>query len=225
MPRTARTAAARRVDRPAGALLVALAMLGATACTSSSDEPTDSSSTSVSSGASEGGSGGTEPSGGGTEGAGSTEGSGSSGADGSASETLPDPTPTATALVPPGDIVVLTGPMPATASATGRLVDGYPSSIVPVLDEITVVSSSVSSQGDRLQLGLQGSSDLSPDEVTAAYVAALAAQSFSSAPGVAIEGSTATQFSRGSDGVVLTVRSRTGGGTELTLAGTLVRGG
>ena len=137
---------------------------------------------------------------------------------------MPSPTAAPSGLPLP-EVVVLTGPMPASASARGELVEGFPSEIVPVLDGVTVVSSSVSSQGDRLQLGLQGSSSQSPEEITARYVEAMATRSFQPSSAAALQGSTATQFTRGSDGLVLTVRARVGGGTELTLAGTLVKGG
>ena len=38
-------------------------------------------------------------------------------------------------------------------------------------------------------------------------------------------GTTATSFTRGPDGLVLTVTARTGGGTELSVAGTLTTAG
>ena len=87
------------------------------------------------------------------------------------------------------------------------------------------MSSSVSASGDRLQVGLQASSDSAPADVQAAYVAALSAAGFAVGDSPALPGSTATSFTRGPDGLVLTVTDRTGGGTELSVAGTLTTAG
>lgn len=115
----------------------------------------------------------------------------------------------------------LTGPLPASGAANGRLVAGFPQHVVPVVDGVQVVSSSVSSSGKRLQITLDGSSTASPTAVQAAYVKELGKSGFAAATSPALPGQTATAFTHGTDGLVLTVRQRIGGGTELTLAGTL----
>ncbi|WP_426594504.1 hypothetical protein ACPPVS_03035 [Cellulomonas sp. McL0617] len=154
---------------------------------------------------------------------------GASGSATSASETLPDAAarkPGPAGLAPaaaPGPS--LTGPLPATAAASGVLVAGFPKDVVPVLAGVDVVSSSVSSSGTRLQVGLEGSSGAAPTDVTGAYVAALGGAGFAVGDSPAIAGSTATAFTRGPDGLVLTVRDRAGGGTDLTVAGTLTTAG
>ena len=119
----------------------------------------------------------------------------------------------------------LTGPLPATGSANGAVVKGFPTTVVPVPDGLTVVSSAVSASGDRLQVGLQASSDSSPSDVQASYVTALSAAGFTVGDSPALPGSTATAFTRGPDGLVLTVRERVGGGTELSVAGVLTTAG
>lgn len=120
----------------------------------------------------------------------------------------------------------LTGPLPATASARGTsLVAGFPEAVVPVLDGVRVVSSSVAGEGDRLQVGLEASSDADPATVASRYAATFRGAGFAVASSPAVAGSTATAFTRGPDGVVLTVTDRVGGGTELTLAGTLTTAG
>ena len=58
------------------------------------------------------------------------------------------------------------------------MVKGFPTTVVPLPEGLTVVSSSVSASGDRLQVGLQASSDSAPADVQAAYVAALSAAGF-----------------------------------------------
>ena len=119
----------------------------------------------------------------------------------------------------------LTGPLPATGNANGAVVKGFPTTVVPIPEGLTVVSSSVSASGDRLQVGLQASSDSAPADVQAAYVAALSAAGFAVGDSPALPGTTATSFTRGPDGLVLTVTARTGGGTELSVAGTLTTAG
>ncbi len=159
---------------------------------------------------------------------GSGSSSGGTQAPGTSSETLPTPAPRAT-QPPPSPAPTgpsLTGALPASASARGeKLVAGFPTRVVPVLPELRVVSSSVAAQGDRLQIGLEASADVSPTAVLDAYVTALARSGFAASDSPAVPGSTATAFTRGSDGVTVTVRARLGGGTELVLAGTLSTAG
>ncbi|MEZ0447917.1 hypothetical protein [Cellulomonas sp. ICMP 17802] len=119
----------------------------------------------------------------------------------------------------------LTGPLPATGAANGAVVKGFPSDVVPIPAGLTVVSTSVSASGNRLQVGLQASSDAAPADVQAAYVATLGAAGFTVGDSPALPGSTATAFTRGPDALVLTVRDRTGGGTELSVSGTLTTAG
>ncbi len=159
------------------------------------------------------------------------EGSSTGGADPAgklASEILPSQPPAPAGLPDAAAAAAgpsLTGPLPKTGAANGAVVTGFPTAVVPVPDGLTVVSSSVSASGDRLQVGLQASSDSAPTDVTAAYVAALGGAGFAVGDSPALPGSTATAFTRGPDGLVLTVRDRIGGGTELSLAGTLTTAG
>ncbi|WP_421741979.1 hypothetical protein [Cellulomonas sp.] len=145
-----------------------------------------------------------------------------------ASEILPSQPPgpgklSDLAAAPPGPS--LTGPLPATGAANGAVVKGFPTEVVPILEGLTVVSSSVSSSGDRLQVGLQASSSSAPADVRAAYAAALGGAGFTESESPAVAGATAAEFTHGADGLVLTLRDRIGGGTELTLAGTLTTAG
>ena len=157
---------------------------------------------------------------------GSTDGGSTAGA--LASEILPSQAPGPAGLpdvAPPAAGPSLTGPLPATGAANGSVVKGFPKDVVPIVDGLTVVSSSVSASGDRLQVGLQASSDAAPADVQAAYVAALGGAGFAVGDSPALPGTTATAFTRGPDGLVLTVRDRIGGGTELSIAGTLTTAG
>lgn len=119
----------------------------------------------------------------------------------------------------------LTGPLPASGSARGALVAGFPAQVVPVPAAVTVVSSSVSAEGNRLEVGLTGRSDQEPAAVQEAYDQAFAGTGFSAATSPAVPGSTAVAYVRGDDGIVVTVRSRLGGGTEMSVAATLTTSG
>lgn len=225
-------APAAPAPRGRAAVLATLLVLGATAgCTSHGPTPDATTSSSPSAtgsvrdGDAAGGSAAPDPAA-----TGSSEGTGAS-SEGSAAEALaseilaaPAPGPTGLPLAPPPG-PSLSGPLPATGSANGTVVTGFPTTVVPILDGLTVVSSSVSASGDRLQVGLQASSAAAPADVQAAYVAALSAAGFTVADSPALPGSTATAFTRGPDGLVLTVTARTGGGTELSVAGTLTTAG
>ena len=235
-PHSPSRAPAVAAPRGSAVVLAAALVLGATAgCTSHGSTPDGAASSSASSSRSaldRAGSATDSPSGGsatpGAAATGSPEGSRSesSGAPALASEILPSQAPGPSGLpvpVPPGPS--LTGPLPATGNANGAVVKGFPTAVVPIPESLTVVSSSVSASGDRLQVGLQASSDSAPADVQAAYVAALSAAGFAVEDSPALPGTTATSFTRGPDGLVLTVRGRTGGGTELSVAGTLTTAG
>ncbi|WP_456823154.1 hypothetical protein [Cellulomonas sp. P5_E12] len=145
-----------------------------------------------------------------------------------ASEILPSQAPGPAGLpdvAPPAAGPSLTGPLPATGASNGSVVKGFPKEVVPIVDGLTVVSSSVSASGDRLQVGLQASSDAAPADVQAAYVAALGGAGFAVSDSPSLPGTTATAFTRGPDGLVLTTSDRIGGGTELSIAGTLTTAG
>ena len=162
----------------------------------------------------------TATAGSGTEPSGAT----SSGGSGSQNEGLPSTGSTRAPLGATAPAVPrLTMPLPATASARGSLVTGFPVSIVP--DGATVVSSSVSAEGSRLQVGLAAGTSVSPAGVLADYVKAFTTAGFTTVDSPAAPGTSATAFIRGNDGLVLTLRERLGGGAELSVAGTLVAQG
>ena len=148
---------------------------------------------------------------------------GSSGEDGAASEILPEtsPQPVPTLGV---DLPHLTQ-APTSASAHGALVSGFPSDLVPVPAHATVVASSITSQGDHVQVGLSATREGEPDQVRTDYTARMTTLGYLTTDVDAAPGSEAAQYVRGRDVVVLTLRPRTGGGTELVITGALVVGG
>ncbi len=143
--------------------------------------------------------------------------------DGVASEVLPETTPEPKPSLGL-DVPHLTR-APTSASAHGELVSGFPSDLVPVPAHATVVSSSITSQGDHVQVGLSATEDGEPDKVRTDYTTRMTTLGYLTADVDAAPGSEAAQYLRGRDVVVLTLRPRTGGGTELVITGALVVGG
>jgi hypothetical protein len=119
--------------------------------------------------------------------------------------------------------VHLSGPLPRTASTRGALVAGFPRRIVPLPPGGAVVSSSVSAQGRRLQVGLEASTPQPPTTVQRTYTRGLAGQGFTAAPTDprSPAGPWELRFTRGDEAVTVNLRPRVGGGTEVVLIGTL----
>lgn len=148
---------------------------------------------------------------------------GSSGQDGAASEILPETSPEPKPSLGM-DLPHLTQ-APTSASAHGELVSGFPSDLVPVPAHATIVSSSITSQEDHVQVGLSATEDADPDQVRTDYTTRMTTIGYLTTDVDAAPGSEATQYLRGRDVVVLTLRPSNGGGTELVITGVLVVGG
>jgi hypothetical protein len=115
----------------------------------------------------------------------------------------------------------LTGPLPRTASTQGRLVAGFPASIVPVVTGSAVHSSGVSSSAKAVQVSLVASTGRSPREVLAAYRAKLSRIGFTESPAPAAGGSTAASHRRGHERLTVTVTKVSGTKTTYSVYGTL----
>lgn len=114
---------------------------------------------------------------------------------------------------------LVTLPLPETDSAVGSVVAGFPDRI-PVAPQSTVASSSVSSDGARLQATLAANTSLTVSDVLAFYTAAWAEVGLTGAPVPASDGSSAVAFSRGPNSITLTV-TPTEAGCEYAVFGTL----
>jgi hypothetical protein len=104
---------------------------------------------------------------------------------------LPDATPTSgseviapteapqTSLPPVAPVApaeaLVAPPYPASGSAEGELVAGYPSAAMPPSPGADVLQSSIATEGDIMQVTLLGRTDASPDDVRAFYAAAWSA--------------------------------------------------
>lgn len=113
---------------------------------------------------------------------------------------------------------LVTLPLPETASATGALVAGFPA-VIPLSQDAAVVSSSVASAENRLQVTLAAETPATSDSVLEFYRVAFAATSLVDSVAPAAAGSQALLFSRGADTVLLTVTPVEAGGTAYSLFG------
>ncbi|GAA3796938.1 hypothetical protein [Cellulomonas soli] len=213
----------------ASALVVALGLLLAACSGSGDDEAPTSGSTGGTSGSSSAGQDGGSAT---ADGSDATDGTGQGTtqdqklAESETNAKVPERSPAPTTLpgldgVQVSDAVTLTGALPTTASARGTLVAGFPELVLPSGTALEVVSSSVSAEGARLQIGLEAGTAVAQDDVRAAFTATLEALGFRSEESPALPGNRATAYVHGDEGLVLTTHERTGGGTELSVAGTL----
>jgi hypothetical protein len=127
----------------------------------------------------------------------------------------PTATPTTPALNPTKPL--WTGPAPTSASATGRLVTGFPAVAAPP-DGATVQTSSLAVDGARVQAAVTAELASSPDAVQAAYHDRLSALGMTSAPGTAQPGTTVVTYYRSSDSITVTTTA-SGAGTALSVFG------
>jgi hypothetical protein len=114
---------------------------------------------------------------------------------------------------------LFSGPLPASATSTGALVAGFPSAI-PLPKGNTISTSSVSSNGDRLQATLSAKTTIGSAELVDWYSAQFAKLSLPGSLAPATGGSTAFAFANGDDSITLTVTPSKSGGSRYTLFGT-----
>lgn len=115
---------------------------------------------------------------------------------------------------PPSDRAPLVRkPLPPSGSAEGELVAGFPSDLLPIATDAAVSSSSVTTEGNRMQAGVEASSPRSATDIVAYYQAAYAGLGLSAREVAAVSGSTAYAFARGDNTITLTVVPAASGST------------
>jgi hypothetical protein len=107
----------------------------------------------------------------------------------------------------------VSAPLPKTASASGKLVAGYPSAALPTVPGTDIRDSSVASQAGHLQVTLTGTTAQQVTDIVAFYRSALAKYGMYDAPGAAVAGSTSIVFSRDGNSVTVTAKPAKGGAT------------
>lgn len=134
--------------------------------------------------------------------------------------------PAAVPALPPSTPIPypVSAPLPKSASATGGIVDGFPTAVIPQLPGSKVATSSVASESPNLQVSLTGTTSGSVTDVLDFYRQALAKFGMYDAAAPALDGATAVTYSR--EGNAVTVTATPGkSGTSYALYGTFTAKG
>lgn len=102
-------------------------------------------------------------------------------------------------------------PLPPAASSSGSVVSGFPSSLIPGIPDSLIDSSSVATEGDRLQAALEARTTLRSEDVLAFYRQHFAPLGLLETPSATTKRSTTLSFTRGDDSVTLAVTAVAGG--------------
>jgi hypothetical protein len=112
-------------------------------------------------------------------------------------------------------------PLPASGTAQGKVVDGFPVNVVTFPDRTVLVSTSVSSSDTTLQITADGVVELSAAQVTGYFQQTLLALGFQSEAVMGVEGQQSIRLSRGADTVTVAMTTTGTGSARFTLLGTL----
>ncbi len=129
---------------------------------------------------------------------------------GSGSEILP---PTATPTTPRLGIEItplVTEPLPASASAVGTLVAGFPT-VISLPPGSTVVSSAVATEGVRMQATVVATSTESDADVQSYFQGIFTPLGLTATETPSAPGASATTYSRGADSIIVTTTTESGG--------------
>lgn len=129
---------------------------------------------------------------------------------------------TSTEVLPPGQVNVtlppskprsalVSLPLPPAANSLGEVVDGFPTDVMPGIPDSLVGSSSVATQGDRLQATLEAKTTLGTDDVLAFYRQHFAPLGLLESPTTSTKRASTLSFARDDDSVTLSVTAVAGG--------------
>lgn len=119
------------------------------------------------------------------------------------------------------DAPLVKAPLPGEGSANGKLVAGFPTDVIDTAPSSALKSSSVSPQGNILQVSLVAHSKVEPLAVMQFYQKQFAQLGLGAAQAPASVGSSAMWFTRGTDKITVTTTPRDDGGTEYSVFGIL----
>jgi len=123
------------------------------------------------------------------------------------------PTPSASAPASPSPTATPSGS--PTGVAVGKVVEGFPLDVLPLLPEAEVTLSNVVAQdGGGRTVALAGRTTRSAEEVAAFYTQALTAQGFTATTPPAVQGAVVTTFTRGAAADLLTLSITSSGGLQ-----------
>ena len=121
------------------------------------------------------------------------------GSAGTGAETLP-----ASRAVPEAN-VLLTLPLPPANAAEHRLVEAFPTQLVPLSPGAVVLSSSIMSSGNTLQAGLSANSSSGPEDILAFYAGHFESLGFQPGAPETAGGTTSAAWSYGSSAVTVSI--------------------
>jgi hypothetical protein len=135
-------------------------------------------------------------------------------------EVLPPATSSPTGLpMPSPPAAVVNAPLPGAASAKGKVVEGFPSQVLPFPDRTVIVFTGVSPSGNILQATAEGIVELAVEKVTGHFQQVLQGAGFRSEEAAAEAGEQALRFTRGNDSVSVTLSMTGTGSTRFSLLG------
>lgn len=98
---------------------------------------------------------------------------------------------------------LITLPLPESASAEGRLVAGFPTAVLSLPPEATVVNSAIATEGDRMQATVVASTSASEETVQRYFDEVFTDLGLTGADTKSAPGSTATTWSNGTDSIAV----------------------
>ncbi|MGV8911601.1 MAG: hypothetical protein ACOH14_03215 [Rhodoglobus sp.] len=94
-------------------------------------------------------------------------------------------------------------PLPKSATAEGKLVAGFPTSVISLPTGAKVVSSAIATEGDRMQATVVASSDGSEDKIHSYFEGIFTPLGLRGTETPSAPGTTATTWSSGTDSIIV----------------------
>jgi hypothetical protein len=101
---------------------------------------------------------------------------------------------------------LISGPLPKSASADGKLVAGFPTSIISLPPGAEVASSAIATEGNRMQATVVASSAASENKVHSYFTGIFTDLGLTSTETQAAPGTKATTWSNGTDSIVVATK-------------------
>lgn len=114
---------------------------------------------------------------------------------------------------------------PATGASKGKLTSGFPKKAVPYPSGTSITASSVSTQGKRVLVSLEGRTKASPSKIIAFYADDFAAKGWASTPRTPQAGESVLEGGFKNDSMVVTTTKLPTGQTAFVVAGAFTVGG
>lgn len=136
-------------------------------------------------------------------------------------EVLPPVSASPTGLpLPSPPAALVSEPLPAAASAQGKLVEGFPSNVLSFPDSTVIVFTGISPSGGALQVTAEGIVELAREKVIGHFQQILQSEGFRSEEAPAAAGQQAVRLARSNDFVSVTFSTTGTGSTRFSLLGT-----